>query len=133
MDNSAGGRLTFVADTVSSGPAGAGLAAARTRFSVDPDQAQKLIDGLKEALEQVIDFRRNTLVLGQMGSPGNDGYSQTAVESMKTSAGTEEGGYSYAIAKAQDVIESTITQVQDALDQYKNTESAVGDAFKTRG
>lgn len=126
-----GGKLGFVADTVAKG-AGAGFVTTRTKFFVEPDEAQRLIDGLKQALEKLIRIRDLSDEIMASGSPGKDVYSGFATMAIRRTAGTDPGGYGWANLKAQEALENTIENIQKALDEYKGTDSAAADALKPK-
>ncbi|MEU4802808.1 hypothetical protein [Actinosynnema sp. NPDC023587] len=127
-----GGKLGFVADTVAKGP-GAGFVSTRTTFFVEPGEAQRLIDGLKEALEKLLETKRTAERIAAANSPGKDVYSGVATLTLRKTAGDEEGGYGWANLKAQQTLEKTISNIQQALDEYRATDSAAADALKPKG
>ncbi|WP_433269430.1 hypothetical protein ACQPZF_06965 [Actinosynnema sp. CS-041913] len=120
-----------MADTVAKGP-GAGFVTTKTKFFVDPGEAQRLIDGLKQALEKLIETRDTAEEITFTGSPGKDVYSGFATLAIHKTAGSEEGGYSWANQKAQEALENTIENITKALDEYKGTDSAAADALKPK-
>jgi hypothetical protein len=126
-------QIGFVADTVTSGPAGAGLVASQIKFSVDPEQAQKLIDGLADARDRLQELYDQAQDLQWMSSPGKDLYSGVATLAIQQSAGMDEGGYGWASRKAFDTLNTTIQNIQAALETYKNQDQATADAFKGEG
>ncbi|MBB5957617.1 hypothetical protein FHS29_004212 [Saccharothrix tamanrassetensis] len=133
FDAGDGGRkLGFVADTVARGP-GAGYVATQTRFAVDPSEAQRLIDGLKEALEKLIETDTLAAEIRLHGAPGQDVYSAVANDAIQRTAGNAPGGYSWANQQAQRALETTIENIQKALAEYQQTDSAAGDALKPKG
>ncbi|MEV0677984.1 hypothetical protein AB0I60_15860 [Actinosynnema sp. NPDC050436] len=77
-----GAKLGFVADTVAKGP-GAGFVSTRTRFFVEPDEAQRLIDGLKQALEKLLETKRTAERITAANSLGK---TSTAVSPPSPSA-----------------------------------------------
>ncbi|MCE6993484.1 hypothetical protein LZG04_01480 [Saccharothrix sp. S26] len=136
LDAGGGGavaRIGFVADTVSAGPAGSGLTAGQTAFTVDLAQAQKLIDGLAEARDRLQELYDQNVGFMILGSPGQDPYSQSATTTIKQTAGTDPGGYGWASLKAIDALNSTIESIQASLATYQNQEQANADAFKGEG
>ncbi|MFD0203210.1 MULTISPECIES: hypothetical protein [Saccharothrix] len=136
LDAGGGGgvkRIGFMADTVSAGPAGSGLTASQTQFSVDPEQAQKLIDGLVEARDKLQVLVREAERLSAVQSPGKDPYSGFATLAIRRSAGAEEGGYLWANKQAYKALTNTILNVQAALESYKNQDQETADAFKGEG
>ncbi|SDL86830.1 hypothetical protein SAMN04488074_11454 [Lentzea albidocapillata subsp. violacea] len=109
--------------------AGAG-AGGVAKFSVDPDQAQKMIDGLKEALRQLLKLRNDGERLQLAGAPGPDPYSGYATLAMRTTAGSEPGGYLWANEQAQKALEQTIKNIEKALAEYRATDEAAQTAMK---
>ncbi|MDX8034001.1 hypothetical protein SK803_27590 [Lentzea sp. BCCO 10_0856] len=108
------------------GAAGSGV----TRFSVDPGQAQKMIDGLKAAVEHLSSLRNNGLELQQSGAPGPDPYSGMATLAMREAAGEQPGGYLWANDLARKALEKTIENIEKALAEYRGTDDAAKSAMK---
>jgi hypothetical protein len=108
------------------GAGGGGVA----KFSVDPDQAQKMIDGLKEALQQLRVLRRSSERIQSSGAPGPDPYSGYATLAMRKTAGAEPGGYLWANEQAQKALEQTIKNIEKALAEYRATDEAAKSAMK---
>jgi hypothetical protein len=136
LDAEGGGvtrRIGFVADTVAPSGPGAGLVATQTKFSVDPEQAQKLIDGLANARDRLQELNDNAALLQAIGSPGKDVYSGMAALTIQRTAGTDVGGYAWANKKAFDALNNTIQNIQASLNAYKNQDEATADAFKGEG
>ncbi|GHH48173.1 hypothetical protein [Lentzea cavernae] len=109
--------------------AGAG-AGGVAKFSVDPDQAQKMIDGLKESLRKLLELRKDGAKLQAAGAPGPDPYSGFATLAMRKTAGTEPGGYLWANEQAQKALEQTIKNIEKALADYRATDEAAQTAMK---
>ncbi|ROP38021.1 hypothetical protein [Saccharothrix texasensis] len=136
LDAGAGGgakQIGFVADTVSAGPAGAGLVASQTRFSVDPEQAQKLIEGLTEARDRLQELFDESHLLTNLSSPGKDPYSGFATLAIQRAGGTEQGGYGWANQEAYKALDNTIKNIQASLENYRNQDQATADAFSGEG
>lgn len=110
--------------------AGAAAGAGTTRFSVDPSQAQKMIDGLKAAVEQLSSLRNNGLELKEAGAPGPDPYSGMATIAMRDAAGEQAGGYLWANDLARKALEKTIDNIEKALAEYRGTDEAAKSALK---
>ncbi|NGY61185.1 hypothetical protein G7043_19845 [Lentzea sp. NEAU-D13] len=108
------------------GAAGAGTA----RFSVDPDQAQKMIDGLQDAITKLTELSRKGDELTQSGAPGPDPYSGWATLQMRKSAGPQAGGYMWANDAAIKALEKTIENIKKALAEYRGTDDAAKTAMK---
>jgi hypothetical protein len=136
FDAEAGGgaaQIGFVADTVSAGPAGAGLVASQTQFKVDLSQAQKLINGLADARDRLQELYDQTWNFAITGPPGKDPYSESAAQTIKQTAGGDPGGYGWASSKAIEALNHTIQSIQASLETYQNQEQATADAFKGEG
>ncbi|XVS65711.1 hypothetical protein ACQPYE_06540 [Actinosynnema sp. CA-299493] len=122
-----------MADTVSAGPAGSGLTAGQTAFTVDLAQAEKLINGLADARDRLQELYDRTYYLTVTGPPGKDPYSESAAVAIGQTAGGDPGGYALANSKAIDALNSTIQSIQASLDTYKNQDQATTDAFTGEG
>lgn len=109
--------------------AGAG-AGGVAKFSVDPDQAQKMIDGLKLAIEKLMELRTASQKVQMSGAPGPDPYSGYATLAMRKTAGAEPGGYQWANEQAQKALEQTIKNIEKALAEYRATDEAAQTAMK---
>lgn len=136
LDAGGGGgakQIRFVADTVSAGPAGSGLVASQTSFSVDPEQAQKLIDGLIEARDKLQVLLNQSYAISNLSSPGKDPYSGFATLAIQRAGGTEPGGYGWANKEAFEALNNTIDNIQASLENYKNQDQATADAFQGEG
>jgi hypothetical protein len=136
FDTEAGGgtrQIGFVADTVSAGPAGAGLVASQTQFKVELSQVQKLIDGLADTRNRLQELYDQNVGFMILGSPGQDPYSKSATTTIKQTAGTDPGGYGWAGLKAIEALNNTIENIQASLAMYQNQEQATADAFKGEG
>ncbi|MET8759816.1 hypothetical protein [Lentzea sp. NPDC004782] len=115
-----------VAGAVAAGAGGAGTA----KFSVDPDQAQKMIDGLKAAIERLMELREKSGEIQYAGTPGPDPYSGYATLSMRKTAGGDPGGYLWANDAAQKALEQTVKNIEKALAEYRGTDEAAKTAMK---
>lgn len=129
-----GGKLSFVGDTVSKAPggAGAGYVVSQTRFYVDPDEAENLIKGLDAAVKELQKAKRAADEISQSQSPGKDAYSGFATLKIRETAGMQEGGYGWANEEAQKALMRTIQNIKDSLAAYKGTDSAAQDALKPK-
>ncbi len=110
---------------VAAGGGGSGT----TRFAVDPDQAQKMIDGLEAASKQLKDLMRDAQALKTTGSPGPDPYSGMATIAMRQAAGEEAGGYAWANAAAVDALDTTVANIKAALAKYRGTDDDASHAM----
>lgn len=122
----AGAAAGAAAGNVASGAGGAGTA----KFSVDPDQAQKMIDGLKEAIARLTELKKQGGQLQRSGAPGPDPYSGWATLAVRKTAGTEPGGYLWANDAAVKALEQTIENIEKALAKYRGTDDAAKSALK---
>ncbi len=112
------------------GPPGTGApSGGTTRFSVDPDQAQKMIDGLQAAVEHLELLQKNATQLKMSGAPGPDPYSGWATLTMRQAAGEQDGGYGWANKKAREALEETIARIKKALAEYRGTDDAAQTAM----
>ncbi|MFD4639445.1 hypothetical protein ACFWN2_19170 [Lentzea sp. NPDC058436] len=108
------------------GAGGGGVA----KFSVDPDQAQKMIDGLKQALEKLLVLEDKSAEIHYHGAPGPDPYSGYATLGQRKTAGGEPGGYLWANREARKALEQTIKNIEKALAEYRATDDAAKSAMK---
>ncbi|MEU7481886.1 hypothetical protein AB0A63_38345 [Lentzea sp. NPDC042327] len=113
------------AAAAAAGAAGAGT----TKFSVDPDQAQKMIEGLRTAVEHLRTLQDTADQLTASGAPGPDPFSGYATLQMRQAAGTEPGGYGWANIKAREALEKTIENIEKALAEYRGTDDAASSAM----
>lgn len=123
------GAAVGAAAGAAAGAAGAG-GAGTTQFSVDPDQAQKMIEGLKQAIEKLMDLERTGGEIQFSGAPGPDPYSGYATLAMRKTAGAEPGGYVWSNQAAQKALEQTIKNIEKALAEYRATDDAASSAMK---
>jgi len=100
-----------------------------TRFSIDPDQAQKMVTGLQQAIEQLRNLQRDAKDLTNAGAPGPDPYSGYATIAMRKAAGDEEGGYGWANRRAIEALEKTILSIETNLANYRETDDAAKNAM----
>lgn len=107
-----------------------GGTAGTTKFSVDPDQAQKMIDGLKAAVAQLNLLGKTGDELQQAGAPGPDPYSGWATLEMRKSAGKQAGGYMWANDAAITALNKTIENIERALAKYKGVDYDAQQAMK---
>ena len=144
LDAGGGGsaRIGFIADTVAqvAGDAAQGvksaaskLVATQTQFSVDPEQAQKLIDGLAEARNRLQELNRSAGQLIFLPSDAKDPYSAQMVDAIQRTAGHDVGGYGWANKMAAEALTKTIQKIQDSLAAYQNQDEATADAFNGEG
>jgi hypothetical protein len=115
-----------VAAGAAAGAGGGGVA----KFSVEPEQAQKMIDGLKQAVEKLMELERTGSQIQYSGAPGPDPYSGYATLAMRKTAGGESGGYVWANHEAQKALEQTIKNIEQALAEYRATDDAAKTAMK---
>ncbi|WP_086668494.1 hypothetical protein [Lentzea kentuckyensis] len=127
--SAAAGAVAGAAAAAGATAAGAGGAGVK-RFSVEPSQAQKMIDGLKAAVEHLNDLRNTATNLKQSGAPGPDPYSGWATLAMRQAAGEEPGGYLWANDLARKALEKTIENIEKALAEYRGTDDAAKAAMK---
>ncbi|WP_394613260.1 hypothetical protein JNUCC0626_25330 [Lentzea sp. JNUCC 0626] len=122
----AAGAAMGAAAGAAAGAGGGGVA----KFSVDPDQAQKMIDGLKQAVARLVELRTDSELIQSNGAPGPDPYSGYATLAMRKTAGAEPGGYLWANDAAQKALEQTIKNIEKALAEYRASDDAAKSAMK---
>ena len=113
-------------------PGAAGAVGAGGSLSVDPDNAQKLIDKLHEARDELEALQREAEALLKLDPPGKDPYSAMVVERIRQTAGGEPGGYSYANRKAREQLNNMIANLEAALRAYREAEDANRHSFGGR-
>lgn len=112
------------------GPPGSGApSGGTTRFSVDPDQAQKMIDGLEAAAEKLRLLHDDSKLIAMAGAPGPDPYSGWSTLAMRDVAGDQDGGYGWANKKAREALEETVKRIKQALADYRGTDDAAETAM----
>jgi hypothetical protein len=107
-----------------------GGTAGTAKFSVDPDQAQKMIDGLRLAIEQLVQLDEKSGALKFAGAAGPDPVSEQAKTSVTRTAGENPGGYRWANREAQKALEQTVQNIEKALAKYRGTDEAAKTAVK---
>ncbi|HEX8867348.1 MAG TPA: hypothetical protein VF821_16945 [Lentzea sp.] len=122
----AGAAAGAAAGNVAAGAGGAGTA----KFSVDPDQAQKMIDGLQKAIAHLTLLGKKGDELQQSGAPGPDPYSGWATLEMRKSAGTQPGGYMWANDAAIKALAKTIENIERSLAKYRGVDYDAEKALK---
>lgn len=126
---SASGAVGAVAGAAAGVTAGAGGGGV-VKFSVDPDQAHKMIEGLKKAIERLMELETESGQIQTAGAPGPDPFSGYATLAMRKTAGTEAGGYRWANREAQKALEWTIKNIEQQLANYQKTDEAAQSAMK---
>lgn len=101
-------------------------------MAVDLDQAPKLIAGLRDAIEKLQFAYRESEVLRSAQPPGKDPYSGGATEAIRTSAGTEMGGYGWANVEARKALTTTIENIEKSMASYGHTDTAAHDSLKPK-
>ncbi|PRY42697.1 hypothetical protein [Umezawaea tangerina] len=115
---------------------GAGLGASSgpgsTAMQVDLDEAPKLIQGLKDAIEKLQEAYEGSDKLRNITSPGKDPYSGIATAAIKDSAGDQNGGYGWANKEAQKALQKTIENIEKSVANYSETDTAAHDSMTTK-
>ena len=124
-----GGMLT-VAMPGAAGAAGA--TGAGGSLSVDPDNAQQLIDKLKEARDELQEIYNESVQLRGVEPPGKDPYSAMVVQRIAQAAGDDPGGYGYVNKKAREQLDNMISNLEAALRAYREAEDANRHSFGGR-
>lgn len=133
----AGKRISFAAETV--GKVAAGVAGdvwstvTQTQFSVDIDEAPKIIESLRQAIKKLDEAYETSAVLRGVQTPGKDPYSGFTTLTIRQSAGDEEGGYGWANREAREAFEKTIHNIEKAVAAYQQTDDTARDALKQKG
>ncbi|MET8756301.1 hypothetical protein [Lentzea sp. NPDC004782] len=132
-----GKSISFIAETISKTAADvAGTVwnhLTQTNFTIDIDQAPKIIAGLEDSIKKLRVLYEKADRLVTMKTPGKDPYSGFAVLAIRQSAGDEEGGYRWANLEAQQALQKTIENIKRAVETYHKTDQAAGDALKPQG
>ncbi|MCP2164982.1 hypothetical protein [Goodfellowiella coeruleoviolacea] len=126
-------RVNFVAQTPVMGAGGALSGVASTNFSVAPDEAERLMNGLLAARDRLEELYNEAGPITEIPSPGKDPYSGYATLATRDTAGDKEGGYRWANKLARDSLQTTIENIDAALKQYRQTEEANQQAFSSGG
>ena len=113
-------------------PGAAGAVGAGGSLSVDPDNAQKLIDKLAEARDELMLIYQEAQALREIDPPGKDPYSAMVVQRIAQAAGDDPGGYSYTNLKAREQLNNMIANLEAALRAYREAEDANRHSFGGR-
>ncbi|WNV89919.1 hypothetical protein [Umezawaea sp. Da 62-37] len=112
---------------------GAGLGAAAgpssTAMQVDLDEAPKLIQGLKDAVDKLQEAYDAAVGINSVGAPGKDPYSGNVTTTMKTVAGGDPGGYGWANEAARQALLKTIENIEKSIASYQETDGAARDSL----
>jgi hypothetical protein len=129
-----GKSISFVAETISKTAADvAGTVwnhLTQTQFTVDIDQAPKLVESLTQAVEKLDDAYQKSAVLRTVQTPGKDPYSGFTTLAIRQSAGDDEGGYGWANREARKALVKTIENLKKSIEEYGRTDQAARDALK---
>lgn len=132
-----GKSISFIGETISKTAADiAGTVwnhLTQTQFTVDIDEAPKIIAGLEQAIEKLMVSYTDAEQLANLQTPGKDPYSGFAVLAIRQSAGDEEGGYRWANKEAREALLKTIDNIKRAIDSYNQTDQAARDGLKPQG
>lgn len=112
---------------------GAWAGVTRTTMHVDPDAAEKLITDLSLAKDKLMDLYEKSWQLRNAESPGKDMYSGLATLAIRKSAGDDPGGYGWANLKGREALQTTMDNIQAALDKYRELDGDGQQAFRTGG
>ncbi|ASO19129.1 hypothetical protein FHR81_001395 [Actinoalloteichus hoggarensis] len=102
---------------------GPGPAVSGGSFEVDPENIQKLIDGLNEAIEKLetIDNHASRR-FARLSPPGGDDYSEGAVRLITERAMGADGAHAIANKAFRDALENTIDNLTQTLNEYRRIE-----------
>ncbi|APU13651.1 hypothetical protein [Actinoalloteichus fjordicus] len=102
---------------------GPGPAVSGGSFEVDPENIQKLIDGLNEAIEKLETIDRDARQrFGQLAPPGGDDYSEGAVRLINERAMGSDGAHGIANKAFREALEATIDNLTTTLNEYQRIE-----------
>ncbi|AOS62394.1 hypothetical protein [Actinoalloteichus hymeniacidonis] len=102
---------------------GPGPAVSGGSFEVDPENIQKLIDGLNEAIDELNDISRDaTSRLGQLQPPGADDYSTGAVRLITDRVLEDDGAHGAANKAFREALEATVDNLTTTLNEYRRIE-----------
>lgn len=132
-----GKSISFIGETISKAAADvAGTVwnhLTQTNFTVDIDEAPKIIAGLEQSIEKLRKLHDEAGQLASLQTPGKDPYSGIAVLAIRQSAGDDEGGYRWANKEAQEALQKTIDNIKRAVETYHQTDQAAGAVLKPQG
>ena len=121
-----------VGAAIGSGLSGVGPAATTTKMQVDLDEAPKLIEGLKVAIDQLQLAYDESTQLSAVGPPGKDPYSGNVDEVMTSVAGGDPGGYGWANEAARQALLKTIENIEKSMASYQSHDDAASDTMTTK-
>jgi hypothetical protein len=93
-------------------------------FRVSRDGVQTLIKGLEDARDKLEDLYQDARGLRMTGPPGDDPYSNQAMERINDTAGEKSGGYLWANRHAHQALQNTIDNLKASAQSYGNTEDS---------
>jgi hypothetical protein len=126
----AGGAL---GSAIGSSSGSGGLGTTSTAMQVDIDEAPKLIEGLKAAIEKLQDAYNEATGLATAKPPGKDPYSDSATSAIRSSAGGDVGGYAWANKEARKALKKTIENIEKSVAGYSRTDTDAKDTFTAKG
>ncbi|APU19597.1 hypothetical protein [Actinoalloteichus sp. GBA129-24] len=102
---------------------GPGPAVSGGSFEVDPENIQKLIDGLEEAIIELETISFDAVSqLGTLRAPGADDYSTEAARIISEKALEETGAHGAANKAFREALRATIDNLTTTLNEYQRIE-----------
>jgi hypothetical protein len=111
---------------------GAAPGPSTTAMQVDLDEAPKLIQGLKDAIDKLQEAYDEAGLLSSVKAPGKDPYSGNVMTAMGTVAGGDPGGYSWANEAARAALLKTIENIEKSIADYKENDDTARASFTTK-
>ena len=121
-----------VGAAIGSGLSGAGPGPGTTAMQVDLDEAPKLIEGLKVAIDQLQTAYDEAQQITAVKPPGKDPYSGNVNMAMGTVAGGDPGGYCWANEAARTALLKTIENIEKSMASYSDHDAAASDSMTTK-
>ncbi|SHF31419.1 hypothetical protein [Streptoalloteichus hindustanus] len=122
-------RLSFTAGLPVMGAAGGAVAggamvAGGGKFTVDPANAQQLIDDLNAVVTELAAINEQASSLAYVRPPAEDMHSQRAAQEIAKVAVGRDGCHEQANRAYQEAIKATIANLEASLKAYREAEQA---------
>ncbi|HWO64287.1 MAG TPA: hypothetical protein VNO31_30070 [Umezawaea sp.] len=121
-----------VGAAIGSGLSGVGPAPTTTKMQVDLDEAPKLIEGLKVAIDQLQQAYDEAQTIVTAAPAANDPYSGNVSVAMGSVAGADQGGYCWANEGARAALLKTIENIEKSMAGYSDRDTAASDSMTTK-
>ncbi|MGW0521521.1 hypothetical protein [Crossiella sp. NPDC003009] len=92
------------------------------KFKVDKAHAQKAIDGLNLAIEEIKAIEEEARLLRQLSAPGRDPYSAVAVEKITERALDQAGCHGQANKQYREALEAMVANLTAVMKGYADAE-----------